>query len=273
MAITTLDQALAGMRPPTFLAKSGITMAAVGVAQRGYTPWYVGGLPGASTANSAGVNGAALTPASAAVEGHIKRTNPAGGSDAYVAQLVAQASQPGTLLLIDRLWHNSGLVVTSTTAQAITPATLPARDASASTNGDKVYAGIEWSATGGAGTPTVTLTYTDESGTPSRTSTFTGVASPPVGTFEIFGLAAGDTGIRAPTSFIQSATRTSGTMHLVLFRILATVPVNASNVPASIDVLTGGRPEILDDSVLQVLWMPNATTALNLSCTLIETHG
>ena len=95
MAITTLDQALAGMRPPTFLAKSGITMAAVGVAQRGYTPWYVGGLPGASTANSAGVNGAALTPASAAVEGHIKRTNPAGGSDAYVAQLVAHHTVNG----------------------------------------------------------------------------------------------------------------------------------------------------------------------------------
>lgn len=273
MAITTRDQAIAGMRPPVGIVKAGITMAAVGVPNRLYTPWYVSGVPGASTANSAGINGVALTPGSSNVEGRIIRTNPTGGASAYLANWTAHTTQAGVLYLIDRLWHNSALSVTSTTAQAITPATLPARDSAGTTNGNLVYAGIEWSATGGAGTPLVTLTYTNQDGTTSRTGTFNAVTTPPVGTFEMFTLQAGDTGIRAPTSLIQTATRTSGTMHLVLFRILAALPVGAGNIPTAIDVLTGGRPQILDDSVLQLLWLPGSTTALSLASTLIETHG
>lgn len=268
MAITTLDGVIAGFQQPRPLQKAGITMAAVG-AMRGYTPWYVAGNPGAATASSDGINGAAV---SGTVAGAIPRSNPSSGN-AYLGRLAFQASQPGTLLLIDRLWQNSGLSVTSTSAQAISPATLPARDVNGSTNGAGVMAAVEWSATGGAGTPTVTLTYTDQDGNTGASATLTGVASAPVGTFEIFTLAAGDTGIRAPTSFIQSATRTSGTMHLVLFRILAQLEITAGNIGNAIDALTSGMPRIFDDSVLQLVWIPNATSATNFMGTYIETHG
>lgn len=271
MAITTLDGAIAGMQAPQPFAKAGITMAAAG-SFRGYTPWYVSGIPGASTATTIGVNGEAATPALASTGGRIPRTNP-GSGNAHLARLAIQASQPGTLWLIDRLWQNSGLVVTSNTAQAISPATLPARSGDGTTNGANVLAAIEWSATGGAGTPTVTLTYTDQDGNAGATGTFTGVATPPVGTFEIFTLAAGDTGIRAPTSFIQSATRTSGTMHLVLFRVLAQVEVTAANIGNAIDALTSGMPRIYNDSVLQLVWFPNATSATNFVGQYIETQG
>ena len=268
MAITTLDGAIAGMQAPDPIIKTGIATAAVG-AMRGYTLWYAAGNPGAATANAAGINGAAV---SGVVAGQIPRVNPVSGN-AYLARLAINASTAGTLWLIDRLWNNSGLVVTSTTAQAITPATLPARDNAGSTNGAAVMAAIEWSATGGAGTPTVTLTYTDQDGNTGATGTFTGVASPPVGTFEIFTLAAGDTGVRAPTSFIQSATRTSGTMHLVLFRVLAQIEVTAANIGNAIDALTSGMPRIYDDSVLQLVWFPSATTATNFMGQYIETQG
>lgn len=268
MAITTLDGALAGMQPPRPIVKAGITMAAVGQL-RGYSPWYVAGNPGAATAGSAGVNGEAL---SGAVAGALPRSNPSSGN-AHLGRLSMTANVAGNLWLIDRLWQNSGLSVTSTTAQAISPATLPARDIAGSTNGDAVMAAIEWSATGGAGTPTVTLTYTDQSGNTGATGTFTGVASAPVGTFEIFTLAAGDTGVRAPTSFIQSATRTSGTMHLVLFRVLAMVTCPAANIGSEIDALTSGFPRIYDDSVLQFVWFPSATTATNFIGSYVETHG
>lgn len=271
MAITTLDGAIAGMQTPQPFVKAGITMAAAG-SFRGYTPWYVSGIPGASTATSVGVNGEAATPALASTGGRIPRTNPVSGN-AHLARLAIQASQPGTLWLIDRLWQNSGLSVTSTTAQAISPATLPSRSGDGTTNGANVLAAIEWSATGGAGTPTVTLTYTDQDGNAGATGTFTGVATPPVGTFEIFTLAAGDTGIRAPTSFIQSATRTSGTMHLVLFRVLAQVEVTAANIGNAIDALTSGMPRIYNDSVLQFVWFPNATSATNFVGQYIETQG
>lgn len=272
MAITTLDGAIAGMRAPVPLVKVGIATAAVG-AMRGYSPWYANGNPGASVANAAGVNGDAVTPADGtAVQGRIPRTNP-GAGNAYLARLGISASTAGTLWLIDRLWHNSGLTVTSTAAQAITPATLPARSGDGTTNGANVMAAMEWSATGGAGVPTVTLTYTDQDGNAGNTGTITAVASPPVGTFEIFTLAAGDTGIRAPTSFIQSATRTSGTMHLVLFRVLAQVEVTAANIGNAIDALTSGMPRIYDDSVLQLVWFPSATTATNFIGQYIETQG
>lgn len=272
MAITTLDGAIAGMQAPQPFMKVGITMAAA-AAQRAYTPWYANGNPGASVANAAGVNGDAVTPADGtAVQGRILRTNPVSGN-AYIGRLAVSATVAGTLWLIDRLWHNSGLTVTSTAAQAITPASLPPRSGDGTSNGANVMAAIEWSATGGAGTPTVTLTYTDQDGNTGATGTFTGVASPPVGTFEIFTLAAGDTGIRAPTSFIQSATRTSGTMHLVLFRVLAQVEVTAANIGNAIDALTGGLPRIYDDSVLQLVWFPTATTATTITGQYIETQG
>lgn len=272
MAITTLDGAIAGMQAPVPIIKTGITTAAVG-AMRGYTPWYAAGNPGASVANAAGINGDAVTPADGtAVQGRIPRTNP-GAGNAYLARLGITASTAGTLWLIDRMWHNSGLVVTSTAAQAITPAVLPARSGDGTANGANVMAAIEWSATGGAGVPTVTLTYTDQDGNTGATATFTGVASPPVGTFEIFRLAAGDTGIRAPTSFIQSATRTSGTMHLVLFRVLAQIEVTSANIGNAIDALTSGLPRIYDDSVLQLVWFPSTTTATNFVGQYIETQG
>lgn len=273
MAITTLDGVIAGMRQPQPFMKIGVTMAAV-ASQRGYTPWYATGNPGASTATAIGINGQAVTPALGAVtDGRIRRINPGAGVNAHVARLAAQSTQPGTLWLIDRLWHNSGLSTTLTTAQAITPAALPARSNDGTANGAGVMAAIEWSGAGGAGTPTVTLTYTDQDGNTGATGAFTGVATPGVGTFEIFSLAAGDTGVRAPTSFIQSATRTSGTMHLVLFRAISQIECTAANIGNAIDALTSGMPQIYNDSVLQLLWFPTSTTAATISGQYIETQG
>ncbi len=271
MAITTLDGAIAGFQAPQPIIKTGIAMQAVG-AMRGYTPWYAAGNPGASTATAIGVNGEAVTPALGSVDGRIRRTNP-GTGNAHLGRLAISASQPGVLWLIDRLWQNSGLSTTLTTAQAITPAAIPSRDGAGAALGANVMAAMEWSATGGTGTPTLTLTYTDQDGNTGASATYTATSSPPVGTFEIFTLAAGDTGVRAPTSYIQSATRTSGTMHLVLFRVIAQVEVTAANIGNAVDALTSGLPRIYNDSVLQLVWFPSATAATNFFGQYLETQG
>lgn len=268
MAISTLDGAIAGMQAPQPIIKNGIATAAVG-GQRGYTLWYATGNPGAATAPSAGINGTAVSSTKA---GQIPHTNPVSGN-AYLARFGINASTAGTMWLIDRLWENSALSVTSTAAQAISAATLPSRSGDGTTNGANVMAAIEWSATGGAGTPTVTLTYTDQDGNAGNTGTFTAVTTPPVGTFEIFSLAAGDTGVRAPSSFIQTATRTSGTMHLVLFRVLAQVEVTAANIGNAVDALTSGMPQLYNGTVPQLVWFPSATTATNFQGQYIETQG
>jgi hypothetical protein len=270
MAITTLAGAKAGIVQPAIFTKvQGQSPTGASANLRAISPWYTAGTPAAGTASSAGVDGEAVTGPVAAA---IRRTNPASAS-AYLSYLSARYSREGTIWIIDRLWQNSGLSVTSTGAQAITAAALPARSIGGNSNGDGVFAAIEWSAAGGAGTPTVTLTYDDEGGNPGSTGTFVGVTTPVAGQMEIFSLAAGDTGIRAPTSFIQSATRTSGTMHLVLFRVIAQLPLAAANLTAAIDAITGPFTRIYDDSVLYPILL-NATTAANtVSLQYQESHG
>lgn len=269
MAIATLNDAIAGMRPDQTYFKVGVAAEAIGLP---HSHWYSTGRPGAATAGSAGVNGEALSSSSALVAGQIPHYNP-GTGNAYLGRLSVTASTAGTYMLCDRLWQNSGLTVTSSAAQAITPATLPARDLDGTTNGNDVLFAIEWSAAGGAGTPTVTLTYTNEAGTTGHTGAFTAVTTPNAGTFEIFPLAAGDLGVRAPTSFQQSATRTSGTMHLVGFRILAQVEVTLAGVGNSIDFLSGGKVRLYDGVVPFIVQVPSVTTATNISGKYIETHG
>lgn len=267
MAITTLDGVLAGFRPPESFFKNTGTMELAGAW---HTTRYAAGRPGASAAPSAGVNGNAVTASDYA--GEIPRTNP-GSGNAYLGRLAVNAGLGGTLALIDRLWDNSGLTTTSTAAQAITPVTIPARDRDGSTNGVDVLAAMEWSAAGGAGTPTVTLTYTNDAGATGKTGTLVGNTTPAAGTIEIFNLAAGDTGVRAPTSFIQSATRTSGTMHLILFRFIAFVEVPGTALGNAVDALTSGMPRIYDDSNLELWWLPSATTAINIQGQYVETQG
>jgi hypothetical protein len=267
MAITTLDGALAGMRPDEFIYKVGTAPEAIGIP---HSHWYATGRPGAGSAPSPGINGAAVT--GNAVAGQIPRTNP-GSGNAHLGRLALTGSLASTLLLCDRLWHNSGLSITSTSAQAITPATLPARDRDGSTNGVGVMAALEWSAAGGAGTPTVTLTYTDESGNTGVTTTFTGVTTPNLGTFFIWPLAAGDTGVRAVTSYQQSATWTSGTAHIILFRVLAVIGNPVANVANAVDALTSGLPRIYDNSVPFLVYIPSSTTAANITGHYVETQG
>jgi hypothetical protein len=271
MAITTLAGAKAGMgRPGVYVKVQGQSPAGPSANLRAISPWYTAGTPGAGTASSAGTGGEAVSGAVAAA---FFRQNPTGGAESRLAYMSARNSREGTILLIDRLWQNSGLSVTSTSAQGITAAALPARDINASTNGEGVLAAIEWSAAGGAGTPTVTLTYDDQAGNPGNTASLLAVTTPVAGQMEIFPLAAGTTGIRAPTSFIQDATRTSGTMHLVLFRIVAMLPVPAANMVAKFDAITGPFTKVHDDSVLYPIFLNGTTAANTMVVNYQETQG
>jgi energy-converting hydrogenase Eha subunit A len=62
-------------------------------------------------------------------------------------------------------------------------------------------------------------------------------------------------------------------MHLVLFRVIAQIEVTAANIGNAIDALTSGLPRIYDNSVLQFVWFPTATTATTITGQYIETQG
>lgn len=268
MPITTLDGAIAGMRPPEYIAK-----AATGtlVAGRPHSLFYAAGVPGAAVAPTPGLNGAALT----SYAGQIPV--PAASGNTHMARLSGVSSaQGGVLLLCDRLWHNSGFTITQTTAHNFTSVAFPARDLNGTTDGTGVYLGVEVSAATGAGTPTITVGYTNSTntgGARTATNSVPTVATSIAGTFYPIGLQAGDVGVRAVSSLTLSATWTSGTIHLVAYRVLASLELGAAGLPNAVDVLTSGMPRMYDGTVPFLIYVPQTTTTSQITGTMVCTQG
>ncbi len=276
MAITTIDGAGSGARPPEMIAKA---VTATLVAGRPASLWSLGGRPGAGSFDNT-LNGVALSSSSALVNGQIPHYNPSSAL-AYLHRFSGRASQAGTLMLLDRLWHNGGYTITSTSAQNSTTPTWPARcptsgtDDTPSTNGHNVLLACEISAATGIGTPTITVGYTNSVGTASRTATnvIPTVASSAIGSTYLMGLQAGDVGVRSMQSVTLNATWTSGTMNMVAYRLLAELPLSGAHISDAIDWLTGGAPRLYDGAVPYLVFVPSTTTASNIAGSYVETHG
>lgn len=230
MPITSTDTYLAGLLPTYGLVKASFTGEAAGVQ---FSPFYTPGNPGAAAAPSPGVNGAALTSYAGQLNFPASVTN----KSVYLADLtVSQGGNVGAVYLCDRLWHNSGLTVTTTGAQAITFPTLPSRDFSGSTAGVDVLLGIEVStATTNVGAVTnMTCSYTDSSGNSGATGTVTSFPATSVaGTFVPFNLAAGDVGVRSVQSVTFGTSLGGGAVHLVAYRVIAVLGTPVASVAAS----------------------------------------
>lgn len=274
MAITTFDGASSGVRPPVAFSK--VTSGTL-VAGRPFSYWPIAGAPGAGAYNTT-LAGATRSNADA---GSLSKGNPASGN-AYLYNLVASASgQAGVLYLVDRLWQGGGLNVTLTTAQTVNSVAWPSRCPTSAindapdANGHGIMVGVEVSAATGAGTPTLTLGYTNSAGTASRTATnvVPTVATSPIGTFYPIGLQAGDVGVRSIQTLTLSATWTSGTINLVAYRVIAAVPLVAAGVPSQVDWISGGAARIYDSSCLQFLFVPQTTSASMISGMFVETQG
>jgi len=272
MAITTLDQIIAGMQPPESFFKIGITMEAIGVH---YSPFYHNGRPGAAVAPTPGINGAALT----SYAGQIPFRNPDSGNS-YLARFAGSSSLAGTFLLCDRLWHNSSITSTTTTEQAITHPGLPTRcppavGSTPDASGNSILCGIEVSATGAASAITnTTLNYTNQDGISGRTGTIASFpASPAVGTFVPFQLQAGDKGIKSIQGITLGTSYAAAVIHLVQYRVLARLGIIDVSVGASIDAVGGGFPRLYDNTVPFMLWLPSATTAVTLHAQMIVAQG
>lgn len=267
MAITTIDGAIAGMQKPQHFTKA---VTGTMVAGRPHSLFYLAGMPGAAVANASGMAGAALT----AYAGQIPWANP-GAGNAYLARLQGQCTIAGTLMLVDRLWHQSGIVVTTTGAQTINSVAWPARDINASTNGEGILIGLEVTATVGAGAATPTISYTNQAGTSGKTGAMIVpyVASSIQGTFYPFSLAAGDTGVRSVQTVTLGVSMTSGSVNLVAYRVLASLELTGANVPNALDVITSGFPQLYDNTVPFLIFIPSTTTTSNIVGQAVFAHG
>jgi hypothetical protein len=268
VAIDTLDKLIAGFQAPLYFEKVGATMEAVGVM---HSLFYTAGIPGAAVAPTSAIAGDALT----SYAGQIPYTNPSSGNG-YLGRISAVAASAGRLFLCDRLWHNASIAETTTTGQTVTSATWPARDLAGSTNGDGVLVGIEVSTatTNGSPVTNTTLTYTNSGGTGSRTGTIASFPATAVaGTFVPFQLAAGDSGVRSIQTLTLGTSYGGGEIHLVAYRVLAEVPVGATNAGALLDPFKLGMPRLYDNTVPFLLWQPASTTAVTVRGILSQVHG
>lgn len=281
MAISNMDQFLAGLQPPVRFMKCGQTMQGASILT---STIYYDGVPGKASANGNALAGAALT----SYTGALPFYNP-GAGNSYLTNFEAWAGpRNGTLFLCDRLWHNDSISVTTTTGQTINSVTLPARDMNGSTNGARVLAALEVSsATGNGGAITnTTITYTNSGGTGSRTGTIPSTipaggfpASAKLGTFIPFTLAAGDVGVRSIQTLTLGTSYVSGTIHLVMYRILAVLPITSCGETSSqgagqwADFVKNRFERLYDNTVPFVLWLPTATTAVQIHGSYGVTQG
>lgn len=268
MAITTLDGLLAGMQQPVNWVKATWPFKAAGVQ---HSSFYIQGFPGPAVASVAGLAGEALT----SYAGQLSFPATVGGQQIYIARIEgSQSSVVGAINLMDRLWQNSGFVVTSTGAQTINSVAWPARDLNSSTNGTGVMLAMEVTTTLGAGTPTLTVTYTNSAGLGSRTGTIGPILTTcNAGTFYPMALAAGDLGVRSVQSITSSATMTSGAVSFVAYRVMCVLPMGVPNYATDRDAVALGFPKCSNSSVPWIVYTPSGTTSTSTDGTIVWAQG
>ena len=227
------------------------------------------GFPGAWAPGTPGVNGRVTDGTAAADYGCIPIKNASVGAN-YLTELQMAASVNHSHFFYDVLWVNSGLSVTSTsTVQAISSPTLPARDLNGTTDGEGCVIGLYFSAasTLAAVNALSQVTYTNSKGTGSRIATLLGVqgsqapATPVVGTVLWYNLAAGDTGVRSIQGFNIGATSwLTGTINLFIARDIASIGTTIPNVCVQKIIGTPGI-RLYNGSCIHHAVLASATTA------------
>ena len=261
MTITTVEQAIIGVNPVEYFHK---VVSGTLVAGRPFCPLMFAGIPGAGTVPSPGMSGATLDRT---LSGCLSFPTTQAGQSIHLANFIGTTSaNTGVLMLVDFLWWNSGINLTLTTSQTINSVTWPVRDENESTNGNGVYVGLFITTGTGTGTPTLTLGYTNQEGTAGRTAnTIQATASSSaLGTFYQFALQAGDTGVRSIETYQQSATWTSGVVHLVAYRIIASLDIVSIAQPEQLNILTGGLPRAWNATCPVLLYIPTTTTTTSI---------
>ena len=223
------------------------------------------GAPGAWLPGTPGLNGRNTNGTLSADAGCISAGTPSSGAN-YIRDISISASVAGTFILADVLWVNSGLVVTTTTAQAITQPTLPARDNLGTTNGHGIGAGllVTTATTNAAVINNITLQYTNSNGVAGRTGTMSYPATAVIGTFVPFQLAQGDIGIRSIQSITLGTSLTAGAVSLICFNFLAISPVPLANV-GSLAFQRKLDLKLNNEHCLLPFWLASTTIATNLT--------
>lgn len=193
--------------------------------------WYCSskdaGAPGAWSPGTPGLAGRATDGTAAGDLGCIPVPNPGTGTN-YITLSDCAANATGWHMLFDLLWVNTGIVVTTTTAQTINSVAFPARDLNGTVNGEGCMIGLLFTAAGtnAAVISNSTVTYTNSNGVGSKTATLssnTGAnipATPVIGTLVWFRLDAGCKGVQSIQSITLGTSLGAGSVSLIVARPL-----------------------------------------------------
>lgn len=221
-----------------------VSFMKTGTAAEAAGCWYCtakdGGFPGAWSPGTPGINGRNTDGTAAGDAGCIPVKNPAIGAN-YLTEVQMAASLAHQHLFFDMLWVNTGIVVTTTTAQAIAMGgALPARDINGSSNGEGLMIGLLFTAaaTNAAAITNATVNYTNSNGVAGRTATLAAIngsqipATPVIGTTVWFNLQAGDKGVRSIQGITLGTSLVTGSVSLFIARDIATIGNPVPNVSA-----------------------------------------
>jgi hypothetical protein len=187
-------------------------------------------------------------------------------------------SVPSVVQFLDVLGYYPITTVTTITAQTLNNTITLPRYA----DGAGVRAYLVARQTMGAGTPSVTINYTNQNGVSGRTNPVTvtavttAVAShlvlsdPTANHYGCFiPLANGDTGIKSIQSITLSATMTSGSLALVLCRPLTSIPITVLGVQSERNLLNQipSLPRIYDGANINMMVFTGAAMATGTGLT------
>lgn len=271
MSIATLPQLLAGLQPTVGFFKFINQTATAG---RPTSFWYNAGCPAQGGSNTT-LTGATYSNVGNAGAGQINRSEAPGGTSAYLARFVAQVNHSAVILLMDRIWDNGGITITSTAPQTINSPQWPARDANGQTNGVGIFLAVDVSATTGTGTPTITMSYTNSNGLAGQTATNQDPTANAAQIGDMFRmkLAAGDVGVQSVQSITLSATWTSGTIHAVAYRLIAVMECVGSADAVSIDPVTSGLPILYPGTFLFMATVTQSAVGMSIAGSYTEAQG
>ena len=236
-----------------------------------YGSWKDAGFPGAWAPGTPGMAGRATDGTSATDAGCLPIKNPSVGAN-YLTALEMGSGVNHTHLFYDVLWVQSGIVVTTTTAQTVNSVALPARDVNGTTNGEGCMIGLMVSAasTLAAVASNATISYTNSGGTAGRTATLSAIvgsqapATPVIGTIVWFNLAAGDKGVQSIQSITLGTSWLTGTLNLFIARDIVQLGTTIPNVSASKMIKEPGVRLYNNSCILHCI-LSSATTATFIS--------
>lgn len=221
------------------------------------------GSPGAFTIGTPGLSGRTIT--SSTEPGRIPVLNAVSGKN-YIASFNITTSVACMAKIIDLLWINSGIAVTTTTAQTINSLTLPSRDLNASSAGLGCYAAIlvQTATTNASAVTTITMSFTDSNGVSGKTATVPSFpATAALGTIVPFYFPAGVEGIESIQTLTLGTSLGGGAVSLIIYRPVLTQTCLLANIGNDSVALEPGIA-IENNVCLLPIYLASVTTATAL---------